>query len=706
MILRRLGLLAACVVLLLHAAHFLNLADDAYISFRYAENLASGRGMVFNPGERVEGYTDFLWVVILAVCRLGDAPVPMASQALGIGFTVLSLFLAAALARRFSAWQPGNAPAAAGAGASTPWVTGQTRGGGFIAALLLAANPAVARWAVGGLEAPLFSFLALLSVWCYLRDESTDSVPWRWPATCFLASLARPDGVLLLLVALLFGLRRSMSQALGVRRSLQALAIFLALGGPYFLWRLWYFGSLLPNTFYAKVVYDASVLQHGIYYLIYFLFASGGVVIIIGALLALGRAHPGVKLAALQAATYTGFVFLVGGDGEPYSRFLAPVAVLLAPAAEAGYLRLDALLTFRGPIRTVAGSAAVALLCLAGASGSFFGKHHEEYLIGVEGQARRIAIGEWLNRNAPPDSVIALNPVGVIPYLSGLRTIDMLGLTDAHIGRNGRSIVNRMLFAHNRYDPEYVLSRRPDYLIPGQASTFEVMKDRLDLRKPGPSTFDIVAPAFDRYFTSFPGDAVLWNLPEFRRYYLPTIVETEGRFFYMFVRDRRVEEIEARLRKTGGSDAERAELAALLAAKEEKRVSAPPPHGDAREAVMQLLQQAELERSRGDLSAAAEQLLAAHALEPGDPIVLYNLGALYEQMSQPDEALDAYLKALEARPNFADACNNAGTIYARKGDFAAARRYWERAISIDPSHPARDNLRRLNEQDARGTPRH
>src|SRR6185295_8846902 len=87
--LRRVGLLAACVLLLLHAAHFFNLADDAYISFRYAENLATGHGLVFNPGDRVEGYTDFLWVVLLAFCKLAGAPLPEASQALGIGFTVL-----------------------------------------------------------------------------------------------------------------------------------------------------------------------------------------------------------------------------------------------------------------------------------------------------------------------------------------------------------------------------------------------------------------------------------------------------------------------------------------------------------------------------------------------------------------------------------------------------------------------------------------
>ena len=56
--------------------------DDAFISFRYARNFAEGHGIVFNPGERVEGYTNFLWVVILAVPFLLHVdPVPFAHTA-------------------------------------------------------------------------------------------------------------------------------------------------------------------------------------------------------------------------------------------------------------------------------------------------------------------------------------------------------------------------------------------------------------------------------------------------------------------------------------------------------------------------------------------------------------------------------------------------------------------------------------------------
>src|SRR5690348_12188698 len=62
-----LGLLLSLGLLLVHVNVYRFLTDDSYISFRYARNFAHGYGLVFNPGyEHVEGYSNFLWVVLLA----------------------------------------------------------------------------------------------------------------------------------------------------------------------------------------------------------------------------------------------------------------------------------------------------------------------------------------------------------------------------------------------------------------------------------------------------------------------------------------------------------------------------------------------------------------------------------------------------------------------------------------------------------------
>jgi hypothetical protein len=74
--------------------------DDAFITFRYARNLASGHGFVFNPGERVEGYSNFVWVLLMAaVERSGNNPERL-SKIIGLAAGMLSLVLSWRLAQR------------------------------------------------------------------------------------------------------------------------------------------------------------------------------------------------------------------------------------------------------------------------------------------------------------------------------------------------------------------------------------------------------------------------------------------------------------------------------------------------------------------------------------------------------------------------------------------------------------------------------
>ena len=59
-------LLSLALLLLLASRFFDHTVDDAFISYRYARNLVEGHGLVWNVGQRVEGYTDFLWVVLIS----------------------------------------------------------------------------------------------------------------------------------------------------------------------------------------------------------------------------------------------------------------------------------------------------------------------------------------------------------------------------------------------------------------------------------------------------------------------------------------------------------------------------------------------------------------------------------------------------------------------------------------------------------------
>ena len=77
---------------------------------------------------------------------------------------------------------------------------------------------------------------------------------------------------------------------------------------------------------------------------------------------------------------------------------------------------------------------------------------------------QRQAAGIYLQENYPPDTLVALNPAGIIPYYSQLPTIDMLGLNDTYIAHHGKR--DRSLrYGHQAGDGEYVLSREPDVIL-------------------------------------------------------------------------------------------------------------------------------------------------------------------------------------------------------------------------------------------------
>lgn len=118
--------------------------EDAFISFRYARNLVDGHGLVFNPGERVEGYTNFLWVLLTAaVMKAGGDPVPFARYA-GAAVSLALVVLVWRAARRR------DAP--------------RGRTGGLVAAAVVACSTSVAVEAVQGLETVPFAFLVTAGV--------------------------------------------------------------------------------------------------------------------------------------------------------------------------------------------------------------------------------------------------------------------------------------------------------------------------------------------------------------------------------------------------------------------------------------------------------------------------------------------------------------------------------------------------------------
>jgi len=136
--------------------------DDSYILFRYARNLVNGWGLVFNAGQRVEGYTGFLWVFLLAAgTRVTSDPI-LISKILGIIFQLSVLAGGYFLCRQVA--------------------TEKTPMYGF-ALILTASNTHFIAGTVSGLETPLFTSLLCWSLVAYLHAIQ-ETIPRRREGWC------------------------------------------------------------------------------------------------------------------------------------------------------------------------------------------------------------------------------------------------------------------------------------------------------------------------------------------------------------------------------------------------------------------------------------------------------------------------------------------------------------------------------------------
>ncbi len=468
------GLLVAAAVLVAHATHFDFINDDAFISFRYADNLVQHGELTYNPGERCEGYTNFLWTMIIAaVLWLGGDPVPW-SKGLGVLLGLGTLAATFAFARRWSRRHHG--PSAGGWAAAAP--------------LFLAMSPSFAAWTEGGLETSLFTALvtvgALRSI-VELRDP--ERAPWSGLVLA-LAAMTRPDG---LLIAGLIGLLRGAESALRRRALLPErrdwiwLALFLAAFGPYWIWRFGYYGFAFPNTFYAKA--DGALWEPGLRYVGGFLRDCHAWI----ALPLLALPWPGPRggwriqaTAAIVAIPFMIYVARVGGDFMALHRFLVPLMPLLAVAAQEGIASFwiaaeqrqgergggggDAPSAWRRARVAAALALAVALLGWHGAQ-----KTSEALEVGSDRGVDSIGwlkqfvdqttqIGLYLRGAYPPETTLATTAAGVIPYYSRMRTLDLLALNDVHVAHEVPATGPRP--GHGKSAPEpYVLQWRPDLLI-------------------------------------------------------------------------------------------------------------------------------------------------------------------------------------------------------------------------------------------------
>ena len=427
---------------LVHALQFRHLPDDAYISFRYAVNFAEGAGLVFNPGEYVMGYSNFLWVILLGIGKQIGISAPVLAPVLGMvsGWGILAIVY-------FYLRHTHGKILAATAGAA-----------------LLVFNGTFALWLVGGLEGPLFGLLLLVGVVLALELDA-DSKPRTYlvlGAVFGLVALSRYEGVFYAVPVAGYLMLRERNW-----RRAKCVSIFLGttllIFGIFTGWIFYYYGDPMPNTVYAKFhPISVALLARG--FRVSKLFVTGYlgvplIVLVIWALVTHLRWRAKGWLPLVIIAVFVAFYLRIGGDLQVYYRmwfWVLPMLALLLGEAVALFS------TDRS--RQVISSVLILVLLAASLQHSFRGGEKRRVVID-EDLARGIAlIGEAIGKENP-GATVAANNVGIIAYVSRLNILDTLGLTNRHIAKAPGKKVG--IPAHESHDSDYVLAQKPDFIFYG-----------------------------------------------------------------------------------------------------------------------------------------------------------------------------------------------------------------------------------------------
>ena len=428
--------------------------DDAYITFSFSKNLGHRHGPVFSTGERVEGYSNFLWMVVLALpYALGAEDATWFARVLGALSALSLVFVTYRLARR----------------RARPLIAAS-------APLLLLMTTDVFRAVQSSLETVPYALALAAATWGYLAEDPRRR---RWSLFGFVVvALVRIDGMAPLAFVLAFELASAL-----LERRFSAKA-FLRWAGPpllayaiFFAWRFAYYGMPLPSTYYAKELANSDP-QHGPAYATAVWHDWGVYVLAPFAALALlrWRGRDALFVAAFIACEIA-YVIRVGGDWMPFQRFWLPVlpfaVVLAAWGADLAWAWARRFPWF---IFVPIGAAfAVAV--------AFVGVHVNAARVDTPYEGGKIGYAEQVIRHTNvelmgdvrflrpmirrPRAMLVTDYAGVFAVFTNAQILDMWGLCNAKIARKGNAaginpIYGKTCIAcYPDFDPDYFHTETP-----------------------------------------------------------------------------------------------------------------------------------------------------------------------------------------------------------------------------------------------------
>ena len=401
--------------------------DDAFITFSFSKNLALGHGPVFSHGVRVEGYSTFLWMVLVAlplVFTRGAAPLGMA-RVMGAPFVALLGWSVYRLAR----------------------ACGASRRMAAVCVLLLSFDTDLVVGYLTGMET--LPYVALVTFAFAATVQSFFDARWqKWAAWAGLAvALMRIDGFVPwgMLLGWWFLMAMGKRDAIEIKRFVRTVAPTVVVYVAWFLWRWHYYGLFLPSTYYAKALLPKLLPNNGFEYVTAEVLEGALWCGLVGWPWLLWRRRLGAALVGLYVIVHWIYVVRVGGDWMPFGRFLLPtVPLLFALLCSATSDFVGTVFRARHRLRWLLALAPVPLFAwlVVRIDHRFVNSDFEKgRLSGIADQTANVkaylrAAG-FLNQVVPSGGRLVTDYGGVLGCFTDASIIEMWGLANATIATRG-----------------------------------------------------------------------------------------------------------------------------------------------------------------------------------------------------------------------------------------------------------------------------
>ena len=403
--------------------------DDAYITFSFAKNLALGNGPVYSHGVRVEGYSTFLWMVLVALPLLvtrGAAPLA-AARIVGAPFAALLGWSVYRLAR----------------------ACGASRLTAALCVFLLSFNTDLAVGYLTGMET--LAYVAVVAFAFAATARSFEEMRWRkWAAwACLTVALMRIDGFVPagFLFGCLFLREIRPSNPRGFWKFLRFCGPPIAVYALWFAWRWHYYGMFLPSTYYAKELIPQLLPSRGLDYVINEMTSAWLWLGLVGWVWLLWRRRLTAALSGCYVVGHLLYVVKVGGDWMSFGRFVLPVVPLLVVLTVVAAMDMVATaFRARTGLRWLAPVAPLAAGCLM--AGHMDHRYFNDGLegskvAGVADQTNNVMsylrAAEFLRQVVPSGARLVTDYGGVFACYTDGALIEMWGLANATIATRGNT---------------------------------------------------------------------------------------------------------------------------------------------------------------------------------------------------------------------------------------------------------------------------